>query len=299
VKRDETVLYYFEETAEPAQRLAGELGISASRIERHRFPDGESLVRIKAPCRTAIVYRSLDDPNGKLVELMLVASALRERGAERLYLVAPYLCYMRQDTAFHEGEAVSQKVVGGFLAGLFDGVVSVDPHLHRTRTLQEVFPGSKALALSATGLLANHLRRLGCPKNAVIVGPDRESRQWVEAIAAPLDLEVLVGEKQRRGDRDVSIEIAGLEAVSGRAVFLADDVASTGRTLIEAAGLLKASGAASVSALVVHMLGGERLLRSLEEAGIGEVYSSDSLVHETNAIALAPLLAEGLRQITA
>jgi hypothetical protein len=66
-----------------------------------------------------------------------------------LTLVAPYLAYMRQDIAFHPGEAVSQRIVGPFLASLFDAVVTVDPHLHRVATLQEARPCPQARPCSA------------------------------------------------------------------------------------------------------------------------------------------------------
>ena len=57
-----------------------------------------------------ILCRSLDRANDKLVELLLAAEAARASGASRLTLVAPYLCYMRQDKAFEPGEVVSQKL---------------------------------------------------------------------------------------------------------------------------------------------------------------------------------------------
>ena len=79
---------------------------------------------------------------------------------QRLLLVAPYLAYMRQDIAFHPGEAVSQRIVGPFLASLFDAVVTVDPHLHRVATLHEAVPAAHTVALSGAPLLAPPLQRL-------------------------------------------------------------------------------------------------------------------------------------------
>ncbi|MCB2044251.1 MAG: ribose-phosphate pyrophosphokinase-like domain-containing protein, partial [Rhodoferax sp.] len=133
------MLLYFDDQEAAATRLAHAAGLPASRIERHRFPDGELKLRLPAalPPHT-VLYRSLDQPNEKLVELLLAARTARTLGATQLTLVAPYLPYMRQDIAFSPGEAVSQRIVGPFLASLVDAVITVDPHLHRVATLEEV-----------------------------------------------------------------------------------------------------------------------------------------------------------------
>ncbi len=119
-----------------ARKLETETGFPLSEIVIHHFPDGESPVRVPPPAETAIIYCTLDHPNEKLIELGLAASALKNLGARRLVLVAPYLGYMRQDKAFHEGEAVAQRFVGALLAQWFDRIVTVEPHLHRTKTKQ-------------------------------------------------------------------------------------------------------------------------------------------------------------------
>lgn len=121
---------YFDDEAAPALRLSQAAGLTALAIERHRFPDGELKLRLPVDAagqlpRQAVLLRSLHQPNEKLVELLLAARTARSLGVQHLTLVAPYLAYMRQDIAFHPGEAVSQQVVGGFLAGLFDAVIGV------------------------------------------------------------------------------------------------------------------------------------------------------------------------------
>ena len=130
----------------------------------------------------AVLLRSLYQPNDKLVELLLAARAARGLGVRHLTLVAPYLAYMRQDIAFHPGEAVSQRIVGPFLASLFDAVVTVDPHLHRVATLPEAVPAAQAVVVSGAPLLADWIvqQRPG----ALLVGPDGESAQWVAQAAS-------------------------------------------------------------------------------------------------------------------
>lgn len=287
-------LFAFAESLGPAQALAKAAGLACHTVEISRFPDGESLVRVPASARTAILYRSLDHPNAKLVELLLAGAALRDGGAERVVLVAPYLGYMRQDMAFHPGEAVSQKVIGALLADHFDGLVTVDPHLHRIARLDEAVPRIPALALTAAPVLAEALA--GEAERPVLIGPDSESRPWVEAVAAPGGLDVLVGNKLRHGPRSVEIAIPGIEAVRGRAVVLVDDVISSGGTLIAAADLLRVAGATRISALATHCLASADDLMRLGAAGIAPVRATCSVPGPAGILPIAVLLVEGLRE---
>ena len=84
-----------------AARIASRLGIPIRAISLHRFPDEELRVTVGSAAATSIIYATLDRPAEKLLAIMFAAEALRRNGAERLVLVAPYMCYMRQDTAFH------------------------------------------------------------------------------------------------------------------------------------------------------------------------------------------------------
>jgi ribose-phosphate pyrophosphokinase len=172
-------LLYFDDERDAAAGVAAQAPwLLPTRIERHRFPDGELKVRLPASLSEHVVLqRSLDQPNEKLLELLLAAQTARQLGAKQLTLVAPYLAYMRQDIAFTPGEAVSQRIVGRFLADLFDAVITVDPHLHRVATLQEAVPVHRAVALSGAPLLADLIavRRPG----AMLIGPDSESAQWL------------------------------------------------------------------------------------------------------------------------
>ncbi|MEO7104885.1 MAG: ribose-phosphate pyrophosphokinase-like domain-containing protein, partial [Rhodoferax sp.] len=132
------LLLHFEEDQVNATRIAQAARLETACIARHRFPDGELKLRLPPQLPERVVLlRTLNDPNEKLVELLLVAQTARVLGAKHVTLVAPYLAYMRQDIAFEPGEVVSQRVIGSFLATLFDAIITVDPHLHRISSLQE------------------------------------------------------------------------------------------------------------------------------------------------------------------
>ncbi len=280
------------EDIEPARRLETETGLPLAEIGVHKFPDGESLVRAPAAAETVFLYCSLNDPNGKLVDLGLAASALREAGAKRLVLIAPYLCYMRQDKAFHPGEAVAQRFIGALLAQWFDRVITVEPHLHRTKTLTAIMPGIESSALPAAELLAALIRRDGeVAADILVVGPDAESQSWTSSVAAAAGAAFMILAKHRSGDRDVSILAQETENIAGKHVYLVDDIVSTGATLSAAASLLKRYGAARIDALVVHALFNKADEKRMLEAGIASIRSTDTVAHETNAIEISPLLA--------
>jgi ribose-phosphate pyrophosphokinase len=210
-------------------------------------------------------------------------------------LVAPYLSYMRQDTAFRPGEAVSQRLVGRLVAETFDGVVSVDPHLHRTKSLGDVFPATAALAVSAAPALASLLQGEPVPRDTLLIGPDEESGSLVAAMASALGLEGATGEKTRRGDRTVSIRLPERPILSGRPVILVDDVISTGTTLVECARIASKAGASRIEALAVHALFAPEREAEFRAAGIARVRCTDSMPHPCGTAPLAPVLAAALR----
>ncbi|QCO16041.1 ribose-phosphate diphosphokinase [Azospirillum brasilense] len=289
-----TGVYGFPESADGARRLAEALKVPCHIAELHRFPDGESLVRLPEAVERAVVYRSLDRPNDKLVELTLAASVLRRQGATELCLVAPYMAYMRQDAVFRPGEPVSQTVVGDWLGRLFDRFVCVEPHLHRTHTLDEVFVGRPSVCLSGAGAIAERLRSDGVAPDTVIVGPDEEAAPLVEAVAGPLGLTALVGRKERRGDRDVTVSLPDGAPLAGRPVVIVDDVISSGETIFSCARAARAAGAASVRVFGVHALFDAAVAARFETEGLGTPLSCDGVPHPSNALPLARLIADAL-----
>ncbi|MFP5513980.1 MAG: ribose-phosphate diphosphokinase [Alphaproteobacteria bacterium] len=290
-----TAVYGFPDSADAARRLAQALDIPCHIAELHRFPDGESLVRLPEPVERAIVYRSLDRPNDKLVELTLASSVLRRQGATDLCLVAPYMAYMRQDAIFKPGEPVSQTVVGEWLGRCFDRFVCVEPHLHRTHTLDEVFVGRPSIALSGAAPIADHLRAAGVAPGTVIVGPDEESAPLVEAVAGPLGLTGVVGRKERRGDRDVTVALPPDAPVHGRPVVIVDDVISSGETIFSCARAARVLGADTVRVYGVHALFNDTVAGRFAAEGLGRPLSCDGVPHPSNALPLSGLIAEAVK----
>ena len=285
----------FADSYSQAQRLARSTALPFAEIDVHQFPDGESKLTLPVELSShVIIYRSLDNPNDKLLEVLLAARGLREQSVQTLTLIAPYLCYMRQDKAFNPGEIVSQRVIGQLLAEHFDALLTVDSHLHRIDSIEQAIPARIGLNLSATQPLATFLQRLF--KNPVLLGPDSESRQWVEAIANAMTkgtADYCVASKQRFGDADVDIILPAFD-FTNRHVVLVDDVASTGYTLEQTARAVSAYAPASISVLVTHALFVDDALQRIRKAGVDNIWSSDSITHTTNNVALDSVLKEGL-----
>jgi ribose-phosphate pyrophosphokinase len=288
---DGPVLHAFPDSLVFARKLGRALGWPVERVALRHFPDGESLVTVRAAAGApALVVRSLDDPNAKLVELLLAADALRRAGAAPLTLIAPYLAYMRQDRVFAPGEPISQRVVGAALGRAYDRALTVEAHLHRAHALSEVFP-CEAESLSAAPALAAWIGAGGA--GALLAGPDEESEPFLKALGEATGLPWCVGRKRRLGDAEVEVRFASLPGRPPR-VLVVDDIASTGATLAAAARALRALGAARIEALVVHAIFARGALERLGAAGVAELASTDTIPHPSNRIAVAPLLAARL-----
>ena len=291
---DSCLLIGFPDYRKAAQRLARAAGIPYAEALIHHFPDGETRLQLpEALPETVILCQTLDHPNSKLVELVLAAATARNLGARHITLVAPYLCYMRQDKAFHPGEAVSQRIVGTLLSQWIDALITVDSHLHRVPQLKDAVPVNPAINLSATpvmsAFLGEHI------DNPFLVGPDEESKQWVAAIAHDKEFDYCVAHKQRFGDQQVRVSLPKAD-YRDRHIVLVDDVASTGRTLEEATLGLVRFEPASISVLVTHALFLGDAQERLHQAGVCNIWSTDAIPHPSNALHLDHLLANALSE---
>lgn len=279
----------FPDYATQAKQFAEAAELPYVTVNLHRFPDAESKLQLPESLpKHVIFFCSLDNPNEKLIELILAAAGARVIGARRISLIAPYLCYMRQDKAFHAGEVISQQVIGKLLADYFDNVLTVDAHLHRIHHLSEAIPAKQAINITATDPMAHFIQHH--IENPYLMGPDGESEQWVTNIATHYQMDYGVALKERYGDREVKVSIPEGN-YQGRNIVLVDDVASTGKTLIEAAKALLKYHPASLSVLVTHALFVDDAIVQLKETGVENIWSCDSITHATNAVKLADILA--------
>lgn len=280
-----------------AQGLAPALRARVGELAWRRFPDGESLVTLDTQLRDAdvAIVASLHRPDEIALALNFAAATAREFGARSVGLVAPYLAYMRQDFRFQPGQAVSAGLFARWLDNDFDWLVTVDPHLHRIHALDAVF-SIPARNVAAAPAFAAWIRAQH--PDAVVVGPDSESAQWVEAIAGLAGVPWLVLDKVRHGDREVSIQ-APASFPPGRRPVIVDDIASTGRTLLAAIAALAAVGAPAPVCAVTHAIFADDACARLLAAGAQRVVSTDTIAHASNAIGVGALVAAAADELFA
>lgn len=271
--------------------VGAELGV----LEHRQFPDGETYLRFETEVidRNVILLCSLDRPDAKLLPLLFAADTLDNLGARRVGLVAPYLAYMRQDSRFQPGEAVTSRSFAAILSRHIDWLVTVDPHLHRYHALADIYRIPTKLVRAAPLMAAWIKHNVTKP---VIIGPDKESEQWVAQVAAEADAPFLVCEKQRAGDREVTISIPKAETFLDRQAVLVDDIASSGRTLAIAARQLGSLGFAPPDCVVVHPLFAGDAAQVLAKE-VRRIVSTNSVVHPSNALDMTPAMAEAVRAL--
>lgn len=292
-----TPLLYALPGNEPfAQLLAEHWPAEAGALLARRFPDGESLVRLDTPPhgRDVAIVCTLHEPDAKLMPLLLAADTARELGARSVGLVAPYLAYLRQDTRFHPGESRSAAHFARLLSAHVDWLVTVDPHLHRFHSLDEVYSIPSAV-VPAAPLLARWIA--GNVARPLLVGPDEESRQWLTAIARDSGAPWLVLEKVRRGDRQVEIQVPDVGEWAGRTPVLADDIIASGGTLVEVIGQLRAQGLPPPVCLAVHAVFAQWAYWGLVEAGAGQVVTTNTIPHASNGVDVSGAVAEACRDL--
>jgi ribose-phosphate pyrophosphokinase len=289
-----TICFSFPHDARFGPALAQALGAENGDLEIHRFPDGEIRVRLDAECakKRVILVCGGHDPNADALPLLFAAHAARAMGADDVGLVAPYLAYMRQDTSFHPGEAVSALAYAQLLSSAFDWIATVDPHLHRIRSLDDIFR-IPALCVSSMPAVAEWIT--ANVEDPVIIGPDIESAQWASSVAKGIGIPWTVLEKTRSGDREVAVSLPDPAVLRGHSAVIVDDIASSGHTLVEAFNGLRSMTSRPVVCVVVHALLAPGAEEAIGAAGIARLVSTNTIAHPTNAIDVVPLLAERIR----
>lgn len=281
-----------------AEGLAARLGAEVGHVKLHRFPDGETYVRVETPLRgrDVTLVCTLPRPDEKLIPLLFLAATARDLGATRVGLLAPYLAYMRQDRRFREGEGITSAYFARVLSTAVDWVVTVDPHLHRRTSLGEIYSIPSEVVHAAARISAWVRETVHRP---VFVGPDEESAQWVRDVAKGAGAPSIVFQKIRRGDRDVEVSVPDVERWREHTPVLVDDIISTARTMIVTVRQLIAAGLQAPVCVGVHAVFASGAYDELRASGASVIATCNTIPHTSNAIDLTDALTDAGRQFGA
>lgn len=278
-----------------AKKLATKLHAPFSPLSISSFPDGDIYLKYHTELKnqTVVLVHSFQPySNFSLFNIIFAAKTAKDLGAKKVILAAPYVAYMRQDTRFHPGEAISSRIMAVLLSDCLDKIITIDPHLHRYKSLNDIFT-IPAIKLTANHLIADYIRKHYT--NEVIIGPDGESYQWAEDIAKRIHVDATVLRKTRFTSRRVEVKMIKPISIKGKNVIIVDDIISTGHTIAEAAKQAKKMGAKSITAIGVHGLFVENAVDKLRKAGVDQIITTNCIEHKTNKIDITPLLFEALK----
>ncbi|UKJ06701.1 ribose-phosphate pyrophosphokinase [Solitalea lacus] len=277
-----------------AHSLIVSLKAEKGEAEIRRFPDGESYIKVKSDLtdKDAILVCTLHQPDDKLLSLYFFCNTLKDFGAKKITLIAPYLAYMRQDKLFNPGECITSELFAKLISSLVDKLITIDPHLHRRTGLDEIYSIPTQVLHVATLISLWIKENL---TNAVLIGPDSESEQWVSAVAKAADSKYLILEKTRRSDNEVTIKVPEVVQPDLHTPVLVDDIISTGITMAETIKQLIKTGYRSPVCIGVHGIFATNAYERLLKSGADRVITTNTIPHPTNQIAIDELIRTALQ----
>ena len=265
------------------------------KITLHQFPDEEVLIKIDSNVheRTIIFMSSLDRPNTKLLPLLFAAETARSLGASKIILITPYLAYMRQDKVFEPGQGITSTYFAKLISRYFDGLITIDPHLHRWHALRAIYDVPTHVLHATDNIvhwIHNHI------KKPLLIGPDAESLQWVMDIAQKANAPYLILEKKRTGDNHVNVSIPNIEQYRDFTPVLIDDIISTGMTMVDTIKHLKELKMTSPICIGVHAIFAGDAYQMLLASGVDKIITCNTIPHISNGIDISNDIIDFLKK---
>jgi ribose-phosphate pyrophosphokinase len=258
-----------------AKSISQSSGIPLGNMKSFHFPDGETCLEIEESVRgkSAFVVQSIAHrPNEFLMELLIAADALRRASAKEIIAVVPYFGYCRQDRKDTPRVPITAKLVANLLseAGVTRLIV-MDLHAEQV----EGFFDIPVDHLHAQSLLVQAVKNDGFA-GGIVVGPDLGSIKIARRFSEGLGVEFAVVDKQRVSAHETqALNLIG--DVNGKDVLLADDMCSTGGTLVSAAKACREKGAKRILAAISHGLFVGPCVELLEQSPIDVLYVADTI----------------------
>ena len=299
----------FTGTANPdfAKEVSDLLGIKISSADVGYFSDGELRVEIEENVRghdTFIIQSTCSPTNKNVMEIMLIADALKRSSASKITAVVPYYGYARQDRRVRSARVpISAKVVADMFRSVgIDRVLTIDLH---SETIQGFFD-MPADNVYATKLMVDDIKSNNERIEIVVVSPDVGGVVRSRALAKLLDGTDLAIIDKRRAAANQSEVMNIIGEVEGKVCIVPDDIIDTAGTLCNAANALKEKGAKAVKAYITHPVLSGPAIERLEKSEIDELVVTNSIPLSPDAkkcskirvISLASTIAECIKRLS-
>ena len=283
-----------------AQEIAKKMGIELSPATIGRFSDGEIQVKIANSVRGADCYvlqPTCAPVNENIMELLVIADALKRASARRITAVIPYYGYARQDRKAEPRVPITSKLVANLItASGIDRVLTVDLHARQIQGFFDI----PVDHLYARPVLFQYFKDLNLD-NPIVVSPDAGGVERARAFAKLLNADLAIVDKRRPRPNEAAImNIIG--DVKGRNAIILDDMIDTGGTLTKVADAIKNAGAIKVYAAASHGVLSGQAIEKIQKSSLEEVVITNSITHDTElpkikVLSIASLLAEAITKI--
>ncbi|MDO8487629.1 MAG: ribose-phosphate diphosphokinase [Candidatus Curtissbacteria bacterium] len=277
-----------------AKEISRRSKIPLGQIEIGRFSDTEIDVWVKDEVNNSDVFiiQSNSAPvNDNIIELALIADAVKRSGAHKITAVIPYLGYSRKEKQTRPGEPISAKVVADLItASGINKVVCIDLHADAIVGFFNV----PVIYLSALEVLGDRIKKEK-HKGLIVVSPDvggvKRARNFATILNAPL----AVIEKHRQVATRDKIEVLSISGeVTGDTAIIIDDVISTGGTIIESAHALKEKGVKEVIVCATHGVFAGNAFENLGKSEIDKIFVTDTIAKDIKSSKIEQVTVAGL-----
>ena len=283
-----------------AQEIAKKMGIELSPATIGRFSDGEIQVKITNSVRGSdcyIIQPTCAPVNENIMELLVIADALKRASARRITAVIPYYGYARQDRKAEPRVPITSKLVANLItASGIDRVLTVDLHARQIQGFFDI----PVDHLYARPVLFQYFKDLNLD-NPIVVSPDAGGVERARGFAKLLNADLAIVDKRRPRPNEAAImNIIG--DVKGRNAIILDGMIDTGGTLTKVADAIKNAGAIKVYAAASHGVLSGQAIEKIQKSSLEEVVITNSITHDTDlpkikVLSIASLLAEAITKI--
>lgn len=263
-----------------AEDIALSLSLSLSPLETHVFPDGERRIQLQESVvdkHVVLVEPTSPPVDTHFVELLLLIDAAKRSGAKSVTAVVPYLGYQRQDHVFRDGEAVSLDVVRKIIEAVgANKLLIIDGHSSRIQQLFSI----PVLHLSALPLFAKEIEKMGWKNHdSVLVSPDMGGIRRIKMLSEMLGNMPWVTIVKDRDVTTGSISSSGIQGdLQGKKrAIIVDDMISSGKTIVQAAGLLANNGISDIVVFATHPVFSEKAPLILQDSKVSKIYVANTI----------------------